>query len=129
MGILGLAAMGVQSATVRLMLNDVASTNVMTTNTTQLAIDMTQWSIASWRGASSPHKASSRAMRAAAGARIARLAPTMAGFLVGTLAGAAGFVYLGFWFLPAPIAVLIGLIGWALLIAGDSATIGAQRHL
>jgi hypothetical protein len=37
------------------------------------------------------------------------------------LAGAAGFVYLGFWFLPAPIAVLIGLIGWALLAAGDRA--------
>src|SRR5260370_1441748 len=35
----GLAAMGVQSALVRLLMRGVASTNVMTTNTTQIAID------------------------------------------------------------------------------------------
>ena len=35
--LLGLFAMGTQSATVRLLMKDVASTNVMTTNTTQIA--------------------------------------------------------------------------------------------
>jgi uncharacterized membrane protein YoaK (UPF0700 family) len=114
MGILGLAAMGVQSATARLMLDGVASTNVMTTNTTQLAIDVTQWLIASWHAARLPHETTARAMRTAAGAGIVRVAPTMAGFFAGTLAGAVGFVYLGFWFLLAAIAVLIGLIDWAL---------------
>jgi uncharacterized membrane protein YoaK (UPF0700 family) len=40
--LLGLAAMGTQSATVRLVMRNVASTNVMTTNTTQIAIDLTE---------------------------------------------------------------------------------------
>src|SRR5262249_30349525 len=40
--LLGLFAMGTQSATVRLLMKDVASTNVMTTNTTQIAIDATE---------------------------------------------------------------------------------------
>jgi uncharacterized membrane protein YoaK (UPF0700 family) len=121
MGILGLAAMGVQSATARLMFDGVASTNVMTINTTQLAIDVTQWLIAGWRAARFPHETTAPAMRASARARIARLAPIMAGFFAGTLVGAVAFVHLGFWFLPAPIAALIGLIGWALLAAGDGA--------
>jgi uncharacterized membrane protein YoaK (UPF0700 family) len=38
----GLAAMGVQSATVRLLMRGVGSTNVMTTTTSQIAIDATQ---------------------------------------------------------------------------------------
>ena len=40
--LLALFAMGAQSATVRLMTRNVASTNVMTTNTTQIAIDATE---------------------------------------------------------------------------------------
>src|SRR5258707_13565644 len=40
--LLGLFAMGTQSATVRLLMKDVASTNVMTTNTTQIGIDATE---------------------------------------------------------------------------------------
>src|SRR5262249_28762224 len=38
----GLGAMGAQSAAVRLLMRGVASTNVMTTNTSQIAIDATQ---------------------------------------------------------------------------------------
>src|SRR4029434_7728420 len=38
-GLLGLFAMGTQSATVRLLMKSVDSTNVMTTNTTLIAID------------------------------------------------------------------------------------------
>lgn len=38
----GLGAMGVQSALVRLLMRGFGSTNVMTTNTTQLAIDVTE---------------------------------------------------------------------------------------
>ena len=45
----GLSAMGAQSALVRLLLRGVASTNVMTTNTTQIAIDATQAACASWQ--------------------------------------------------------------------------------
>jgi uncharacterized membrane protein YoaK (UPF0700 family) len=46
----GLSAMGVQSALVRLLLRGMASTNVMTTNTTQIAIDATQAAM-SWGAA------------------------------------------------------------------------------
>jgi uncharacterized membrane protein YoaK (UPF0700 family) len=45
--ILGISTMGVQSASVRLLMRDMASTNVMTTNTTQLAINAAEWLIAS----------------------------------------------------------------------------------
>ena len=45
----GLAAMGVQSAAVRLLVQGAPSTNVMTTNTTQFAIDATQLILAAFR--------------------------------------------------------------------------------
>jgi hypothetical protein len=38
----GLTAMGVQSALVRLLIKGAASTNVMTTNASQIAVDATQ---------------------------------------------------------------------------------------
>jgi uncharacterized membrane protein YoaK (UPF0700 family) len=41
-GLFGLSAMGVQSAFVRLLMRDTPSTNVMTTNTTHVAIDATE---------------------------------------------------------------------------------------
>jgi uncharacterized membrane protein YoaK (UPF0700 family) len=112
--VLGLLAMGVQSAMVRLMLRGVASTNVMTTNTTQLAIDVAEWLIASWRSSRSPQDPSARQARTGAAGRIAALGPIMAGFLAGSLCGAVGFAGIGFWCLLAAIAILLGLIGWAL---------------
>jgi uncharacterized membrane protein YoaK (UPF0700 family) len=103
---LGLAAMGVQSATVRLMLPGVGSTNVMTVNATQLAMDVTQWLIAAFRS-------SDAAAKAAAARGIAALAPMMAGFFAGTVFGAIGFTRAGFWSLLPLIAVLAGLVWWA----------------
>jgi uncharacterized membrane protein YoaK (UPF0700 family) len=105
-GILGLLAMGVQSATVRLMLPGVASTNVMTINTSQLAIDMAQWLIAAFRP-------SERESGVAARRRIGVLAPIMAGFFAGSVLGAIGFVHLGFWALLPLIVLLPGLAWWA----------------
>jgi uncharacterized membrane protein YoaK (UPF0700 family) len=105
-GVLGLLAMGVQSATVRLMLPGVASTNVMTINTSQLAIDVAQWLIAAFGPAGSEP-------RAAASRRIAALAPIMAGFFAGSVLGAIGFIHLGFWSLLPLIVLLLGLAWWA----------------
>jgi uncharacterized membrane protein YoaK (UPF0700 family) len=105
-GVLGLLAMGVQSATVRLMLPGVASTNVMTINTSQLAIDVAQWLIAAVR----PSGGDSRA---AASRRIAALAPIMAGFFVGSVLGAVGYTHLGFWSLLPLIVILVGLALWS----------------
>jgi uncharacterized membrane protein YoaK (UPF0700 family) len=105
--VFGLLAMGVQSATVRLMMRGVASTNVMTTNTSQFAIDVAEWLVARWR----PPPID--AARADAAARIAALAPIMAGFFAGSIGGAVGFMLLGFWSLLAVIAIVVGLTGWA----------------
>jgi uncharacterized membrane protein YoaK (UPF0700 family) len=104
-GTLGLTAMGVQSATVRLMLPGAASTNVMTVNTTQLAIDVAQWLIATFR-------APGAEAGAAAARRIAALGPIMLGFFAGSVFGAVGFTQLGFWSLLPLIGVLLGLLGW-----------------
>jgi uncharacterized membrane protein YoaK (UPF0700 family) len=113
-GTLGLAAMGVQSATVRLMLPGVASTNVMTTNTTQLAIDVAQWLIAAFR----PSGAESGAVAAR---RIAALGPVMLGFFAGSVFGAVGFTQLGFWSVCPLIGILLGLIGWMEIAGWDRA--------
>jgi uncharacterized membrane protein YoaK (UPF0700 family) len=110
--VFGLLAMGVQSASVRLLLHGIASTNVMTTNTTLFAIDVAEWVIAR-RHARTSDNAETQKRRTQTARRVAALAPIMAGFLVGSLCGAVGFVVLGFWCLAAAIALLLGLIGWA----------------
>jgi uncharacterized membrane protein YoaK (UPF0700 family) len=114
-GTLGLLAMGVQSATVRLMLPGVPSTNVMTINTSQLAIDVAQWLIAAFRPAD-------RESRVAAGRRIATLAPIMAGFFAGSVLGAIGFTHVGFWSLLPLIVLLPVLAGWS-----DRSAVNAGR--
>jgi uncharacterized membrane protein YoaK (UPF0700 family) len=109
----GLLAMGVQSAMVRLMLRGVPSTNVMTTNTTQLAIDVTQWLIAS-RRVSGPMGDVARAVREEAAEKILALAPIMGAFLIGCAAGGIGFAALGFWCLLPVVLGILAVVGWAL---------------
>jgi uncharacterized membrane protein YoaK (UPF0700 family) len=108
----GLAAMGVQSALVRLLLRGVASTNVMTTNTSQIAIDATQLAFA-WlcgRGDDSEeairqHEICRRRLRGGL--------PLPLGFLAGTAAGALAFDAFGFWAMAVPVAAVGGLAVWA----------------
>ncbi len=107
---LGLLAMGAQSAMVRLMLHGTPSTNVMTTNTSQFAIDVAEWLVARRRVARRPGDTAAQTSRARMAARISGLAPIMAAFLVGSLCGAIGFVAMQFWFLTLVIAILLGLI-------------------
>jgi uncharacterized membrane protein YoaK (UPF0700 family) len=111
--LLGLFAMGTQSAAVRLLMRGVASTNVMTTNTTQFAIDATEWVLASRASRRSPTDTAVAAAYAAAGARLVRLAAIMLGFLLGTAAGTVAYVTTGVWGLLLPLAVLFGILGWA----------------
>ena len=64
-GMFGLCAMGVQSAFVRMLMAGTPSTNVMTTNTTQLAIDATEMLLARvWTGRSGGFPASADIGRA-----------------------------------------------------------------
>ena len=108
---LGLSAMGVQSALVRLLLPGVASTNVMTTNTTLFAIDTGEL-LLGWHGRRNGDAAAA-AQYSAARERLADLIPLGLGFLFGTAIGAAAYVWLGLWCLVLILAVLMGLIVWA----------------
>jgi uncharacterized membrane protein YoaK (UPF0700 family) len=107
----GLAAMGVQSAAVRLLMRGVASTNVMTTNTSQIAIDATQlaWALL-YRDDASAEIADQREVRRR---RLRGGLPLPLGFLAGTVVGAAAFATAGYLALVAPVIVVGGLTLWA----------------
>ena len=105
----GMTAMGSQSALVRLLARGGISTNVMTTNTTLIAINTTEallgW-IASRKGASSSG-ADSRDSQARE--ELARLLPIAICFLLGTVGGAVSYANLGVISLLVPIFLVGGL--------------------
>jgi uncharacterized membrane protein YoaK (UPF0700 family) len=110
--LLGISAMGVQSALVRLMMLGVASTNVMTSNTTQLAIDAAEWLVASYYRSVMPDDPQVQADYAAIRSRFTRLFLTMGGFLGGTIGGALGYRWFGLSCLLSAIAILAGVVGY-----------------
>ena len=93
--LLGLFAMGTQSVTVRLLMQHVASTNVMTTNTTQIAIDATELLLAWQARRRAPGDAALAATYDAARGRFGALFPIMVGFLAGTVIGTLAYVTTG----------------------------------
>ncbi len=107
----GLAAMGVQSALVRLLMRGVASTNVMTTNTSQIAIDATQLALA--RLCRDEESAETAHQREVCRRRLWGGLPLPLGFLAGTLVGAVAFASAGYLALVAPMIVVGGLTLWA----------------
>ena len=111
--LLGLFAMGTQSATVRLLMKDVASTNVMTTNTTQIGIDATELLLAWQARRRAPADAAVAAAYDAARARFGALFAIMLGFLVGTAVGALAYVATGAWGLLLPLAIMYAILAWA----------------
>ncbi|MGD9768133.1 MAG: YoaK family protein [Pseudolabrys sp.] len=102
----GLMAMGLQSALVRLLLPNFGSTNVMTTNTTILAIDLTQTALAWLR------RAQERETLTASRRKLGHTLTVVLGFLVGTTAGAFGYHYGGWWALVVPLLLLDGVAAW-----------------
>jgi len=110
--LLGISAMGVQSALVRLLMRDVASTNVMTTNTTQLAIDAAKWLIASHYKRVMLDDPGVQADYATIRGRFTGLFSIMAGFLGGTIGGALGYRWFGLSCLLSVIAILAGVVGY-----------------
>jgi uncharacterized membrane protein YoaK (UPF0700 family) len=107
----GLAAMGVQSAAVRLLMRGAASTNVMTTSTTQIAIDATQLAWAWLRRQDGAAEAARQ--REASRRRLRSALPLPLAFLLGTLLGAFGFARMGYPVLAAPVVVVGALTWWA----------------
>jgi len=122
-GVFGLSAMGVQSALVQLLMRGTPSTNVMTTNTTQIAILATRTALG-WRARRKASNVETAAQFASSGDRLTAVLLVSAGFLLGTIAGALAYAAFGLWCLLAPMAAVLGLLIWSqqspTLIARDS---------
>jgi uncharacterized membrane protein YoaK (UPF0700 family) len=112
--LLGLSAMGVQSALVRLLIRDFGSTNVMTTNTTQLAINATEAALAWRKKRRVPEDPASAAEFTAISRHLLGVLSLVLGFLLGTIAGAIAYAQIGLWCALAPMLIVAGLITWSL---------------
>lgn len=108
--LLAMAAMGVQSATVRLLMTGTPSTNVMTTNTSQLAIDVTETVVGLFRRR--PDEAD---QRAAIRRRLASSVRVTASFFAGAVGGGLLFVEVGLMALLLPLAALAAATLWSFL--------------
>src|SRR5258707_9117227 len=111
--LLGLFAIGTQSATVRLLMQNVASTNVMTTNTTHIAIDATELLLAWQARRRAPGDATLAVAYDAARGRFGALFPILLGFLAGTAVGTLAYVATGVRGLLPPLAIMYGIFGRA----------------
>jgi uncharacterized membrane protein YoaK (UPF0700 family) len=110
--LLGMAAMGAQSALVRLLMRGVTSTNVMTMNTTLLAINTAEV-LLGWMAhrKSNPSGITNAGYQQQARREIAALLPLELGFLAGTALGVAGYVTAG---LPCIFLAIVPVGGLAL---------------
>jgi uncharacterized membrane protein YoaK (UPF0700 family) len=108
--------MGVQSALVRLLLRGVGSTNVMTTNTTQIAIEATRAAL-TWalRYSGDPNIAREHE---AARRGLSKGVPLPLGFFVGIMTGALTYGFLGSWVLVLPTGIAGALTVWAFRVGG-----------
>ena len=97
----GAIAMGVQNAEGRLALRELGSTAVMTTNITQLVLDM----VNAWRGRGPD--------RARSAARARRQSLPIAAFMLGALIAVFAWQATGFWGLLPPIVALLVLAALA----------------
>ena len=91
----GMAAMGAQSALVRLLMRGVASTNVMTTNTTLLAIGVAEMLLSRVERRKAGPSETSNARYRRGRRELAALLPLALGFLAGTAFGAVAYVAVG----------------------------------
>lgn len=92
-GLAGVAAMGVQNVASRTVFANLAPTTVMTGNVTQVVMDLVD--LASG-GAEPPART-----------RLGRMWPPVAAFAIGAVAGAIGFVTVGFWCLLGAITAVL----------------------
>lgn len=95
--LLGVSAMAVQNGYARLIFAAHPSTTIMTTNFSQAVIDF----IDMYRGIPGASECARR--------RFERTAPTVLAFIIGTIAGAYGYILLTFWSLALPLAALLGV--------------------
>lgn len=96
-GMLGVAAMGIQNGIGRLVIGHLAATTVMTVNVTQAVIDLTD-------------RLCGKAATEQITARLRRTLSAVLAFALGALSGAFGIAALSFWCMFVPALVLIGLL-------------------
>lgn len=96
-GMLGVAAMGIQNGIGRLVIGHLAATTVMTVNVTQAVIDLTD-------------RLCGAKVSAQINARLRRTLSAVLAFAAGALAGAFGVAALSFWSILMPALILIGLL-------------------
>ena len=92
-GLLAVAAMAIQNTAARTFFSDMPPTTVMTGNLIQVIVDIVDIAHA---------HTGVEAKRA----RLARLAPMLLAFIVGTLGGALAYVWVGYWAAAVPIVVI-----------------------
>ncbi|MFO1150390.1 MAG: DUF1275 family protein [Alsobacter sp.] len=97
-GLLGVTAMAIQNAKARLLLSSATPSTVMTGNVTQLVIDLVDLA-----------RPVTSEVRAQAASRAAKMAPAVAAFAVGAVAGAFGYAGFGFVCLVVPTLVVFAL--------------------
>jgi uncharacterized membrane protein YoaK (UPF0700 family) len=110
-GLFGLSAMGVQSASVQLNMPGTPSTNVMTTNTTQIAVLATRTALC-WHARRGGDQQDAELL--ALSDRLTAVLTVAAGFLFGTVVGALAYSAVDLWCLLIPIAAILGLLIWSL---------------
>jgi uncharacterized membrane protein YoaK (UPF0700 family) len=114
-GLCGIAAMGAQSASVRLLAHGTPSTNVMTTNATQFAIDATQLLLARpqtrFADIVLPQPEIGEVRQ-----RFNDTARVMIGFFAGVVLGGLGFRSFGFICIVPVVGILLGLV----IVTGSS---------
>jgi uncharacterized membrane protein YoaK (UPF0700 family) len=116
-GMLAVAAMATQNALVKLALPGVPSTAVMTTNTTQLTIDLAMLV----RRLGEPDDLAKARHRAG------MTVPSVVGFVVGCAAGAALEIHFGLWALALP--VLLALLAIPLgELSSERNRISSESH-
>ena len=98
-GMLGAAAMAIQSAGGRTSMAGIIHTTVMTGNVTHMIIDITD--ILYGKNAE---------LRARAKTRLRQLAPAVSTFFIGALCAAGGYLNFGYWSVLLPIFMLLILI-------------------
>jgi uncharacterized membrane protein YoaK (UPF0700 family) len=86
----------------------------MTTNTSQLAVDATEFFLTARALRHAPDDAELAAEHARVCERLGRLCPVVFGFLAGTIVGALAFAQFSVWSVLAPIALAAALAAWAL---------------
>ena len=96
-GMLGVAAMGIQNGIGRLVIGHLAATTVMTVNVTQAVIDLTD-------------RLCGARLSEQAATRLRRTLSAVLAFAAGALSGAFGVAVLSFWCVLAPALVLVGLL-------------------